>query len=103
MNRRTIMIIGAVIGSLAVLVIFALIIGEIQRQTELQSGYADQLGPVRSALTAQAGGAQVVQTRQAELVTVEADYNAAQLSFPSEVDSTEVLAHVIATAATSYS
>ena len=99
MSRRTIMIIGAVIGSLVVLVIFAVIIGEIQRQTELQSGYADQLGPVRSALTAQAGGAQVVQTRQAELVTVEADYNAAQLSFPSEVDSTEVLAHVIATAA----
>ncbi len=93
------MILGAVIGSLAMLVVFALIIGEIQHQTELQSGYADQIGPVRSALTAQAGGAQVVQTRQAELVTVEADYNAAQLSFPTEVDSTEVLAHVIATAA----
>ena len=99
MNRRTITILGAVIGSLAVLVIFALIIGEIQRQTELQAGYAEQLGPVHSALTAQAGGAQIVQTRQAGLVTVEADYNAAQLSFPSEVDSTEVLAHVIATAA----
>jgi hypothetical protein len=99
LNRRGVLIGGVVLGSLTVLVIFALVIGEIQRQTELQAGYVDQLGPIRAARTAQAESAQVIQTRQAELATVEADYNAAQLSFPSEVDSTEVLAHVIATAA----
>jgi hypothetical protein len=98
-NRRILGIGGSVLGSLAVLIVFALTIGEIQRQTELQAGYADQLAPVRSVRTAQAQNTQVVQTRQAERVTVEADYNAAQLAFPSEVDSTEVLAHVIATAA----
>ncbi len=99
MTRRTVLVGGAVISGAIALIGFALISGELQRHSDLQTSLDDQINLVQVARTAQAQGAQVVETQQAELATAQAGYAAAQLSFPTEVDSTEVLAHVIATAA----
>jgi hypothetical protein len=99
MSKRTRLIVGATIGGLIVLIAFGLLFGNLQSQSDLQASLDDQIGIIQLARTAQAGGAQVVETQQAQLVTAQADYAAAQLSFPTDADSTEVLAQIITIAA----
>ena len=99
MSPRTLKI-GGVALVFAVLVAAYGVVGfavraERQRQADLEQ----QIVPILTAVAAQREGAAVLPTRQAELATLQAQRDEYQFVIPSEVDSTEVLAHIVATAA----
>jgi len=99
MNRRilTILLIGILVTLSAVG--YALIVRGILNQQQAQEQLAIQVIAAQTGVAARQQGAQLIQTHQAELSTAQAKLMLAQFSFPSEVDSTEVLAHIITTAA----
>jgi tetratricopeptide (TPR) repeat protein len=106
MSKRTIGIISLVGGVLLVGLLYILILRGVLRERDRQSILGAQIEPLEMALANQQEEAQELPTRQAELVaieaeqaTVQAELMTARLAFPSEVDSTEVLAHVVAAAA----
>lgn len=100
MNKRTIRIIGVAVGMVLIALLYGLILRGILHEREQQTLLEEQIGPLEAALADQEEGEQVLPTRQAELATLQAELVAAQFAFPSEVDSTEVLAHVVAAAST---
>lgn len=106
MSRRTVGVIGLVGGLLLVGLVFVLLLRGIWQEQDRQQWLEDQIAPLEIALASQKGEALELPTRQAELqaaraeqATVQAELVAARLAFPSEVDSTEVLAHVVTAAA----
>lgn len=99
MSKRTIAIVGIAAGALAVLLLYALIVSGILDERRQQAALADQAAPLDTALAEQGEGALVLLTRQAELATLQAELLEAQFAFPSEVDSTEVLAHIVTASA----
>ncbi len=98
MKKRTRTIV-AVVGVLVILIAYGVIVGAIIAERNEQSDLEDSIAPLETAVAAERAGADTLPTRQTELAKLEAELHEAQLAFPSEVDSTEVLAHVVATAA----
>lgn len=106
MSKRTVGIIGLVTGLLLVGLLYGLILRGILLERERQATLQEQVRILETVLVSQQEETQVLPTRQAELATVQAEQAtvqaellAARLTFPSEVDSTEVLAHIVAAAA----
>ena len=99
MSRKTLTLI--LIGVVVVLAVigYVLIARSITSQRDAQTGLDQQIEVAQAGVTARKQGALVVETRQAELSTAQASLGQTQFTFPSEVDSTEVLAHIIATGA----
>ncbi len=93
MSKRTITIIGAAAGALMIVLLYGLILRAILFEQEQQTLLEDQIASLEVL-----SGQQVLPTRQAELATAQAELLAAQFAFPREVDTTEVLAHIVATA-----
>lgn len=89
------------IGVLFVLVLaaYGVIWLAIQAERQTQAMLADQEGPLQAAAAIQQTRSDLLPTRQAELATLEAQRLQLQFALPSEVDSTEVLAHIVNTAA----
>jgi tetratricopeptide (TPR) repeat protein len=99
MSRKTLTIILASAFAVLILIAYALIMRDVMSQRAAQADLGEQIALAQAGATARQQGANVIETRQAELSTAQAKLAQAHLSFPSEVDSTEVLAHVITTAA----
>jgi Tfp pilus assembly protein PilO len=99
LKKRTATIVAASIGALVVLVAYGVLIRSIMHERSEQEELQARIGPLETAVAAEQAGADVLPIRQTELAQLEAELHQAQLAFPSEVDSTEVLAHVVATAA----
>lgn len=106
MSKRAIAIIGAAAGVALILALYGLIVRRILLQREEQAVLEEQVRPLETALAGRQEKAQSLPARQAELEAVQAELAivraelvAARLAFPSELDSTEVLAHIVATAA----
>lgn len=99
MNKRVIAIISAVAGAVLILALYGLIVRGILREREQQAALEMQIEPFEMALADQQGGAQVLPTRQAELATLQAELAEIQIAFPSELDSTDVLDHILTSAA----
>jgi len=97
-SKRTLTIVGAAIGALLILLAYGMIVRTILAGRTQQAAIEDQIAVLEPALAVQQGGAQALPARQAELATLQAELEAAQFAFPSEVESTEVLAHIFATA-----
>ncbi|MBU0702757.1 MAG: hypothetical protein KKC18_02695 [Chloroflexi bacterium] len=100
MSKRTIGLISVAAGVLLIALLYGLIVRGVLAQREQQALIEDQIAPLEAALAGQEGGVQVLPTRQTELATLQAELVAAQFAFPIEVDTTEVLAHIVTTAAT---
>jgi tetratricopeptide (TPR) repeat protein len=99
MSKRTIGIIGAAVGVLLIIVLYGLIIRGILQERDQQAALEDQIAPLEAGLGGQQGEGSLLGARQSELATLQAKLVAAQFAFPSEIDSTEVLAHIVTTAA----
>ena len=98
MNRRTLAIVGAAAGAALILLAYVLIVRSIAAERQARVGLQAQIEPFETALDAQQQGADVLPTREAELKILQTELAAIQFAFPSEVDSTEVLNYVIASA-----
>jgi len=98
-NQRTLRVIGIAMGFLLLLAAYGAIGIAIRAERQRQADIEQQIAPLQTALALRREGANVLPTRQAELATLEAQRVQAQFAFPSEIDSTEVLAHIVATAA----
>jgi Tfp pilus assembly protein PilO len=97
-NRRTLAIVGAAAGAALILLAYVLIVRSIAAERQARVGLQAQIEPFETALDAQQQGADVLPTREAELKILQTELAAIQFAFPSEVDSTEVLNYVIASA-----
>jgi Tfp pilus assembly protein PilO len=97
-NKRTLAIVGAAAGAVLILLLYVLIVRAIAGERQRQAALETQIEPFETALDAQQQGADVLPTREAELKILQTDLAAIQFAFPSEVDSTEVLNYVIASA-----
>ena len=98
MNKRA-KIVAAAAGGLVILIAYGVIIRSTILEQAERSELEGRIGPLETAVAAERAGADLLPVRQTELAELEADLHEAQLAFPSEVDSTEVLAHVVARAA----
>ena len=98
MSKRTIAIIGAVAAVLVIALLYGLVGRSILRERERQTVLEDQILSLESAQAGGSEGVQVLSARQAELATAQAELAASRFAFPAEVDSTEVLAFVVAAA-----
>ncbi len=99
MNRKTLTLILIGVAVVLAVIAYVLIARSIMSQPAAQAGLDQQIEVAQAGVAARKQGALVVETRQAELVTAQASLGQTQFTFPSEVDSTEVLAHIIATGA----
>jgi Tfp pilus assembly protein PilO len=90
-NRRTITIVGLVVGTALILALYGLIGRGIVSERQQQADLSMQIEPLEAALDNQQGGAGMLPTRRAELATLQAELAAVQFAFPSEMDSTAVL------------
>lgn len=99
MNSRTKKIVGISLGFALLLAAYGVIALAIRAERQRQTDLEQQIGPIQTAIALQREGAAVLPTRQAELATLQAQRDAFQFTVPSEVDSTEVLAHIVTTAA----
>jgi tetratricopeptide (TPR) repeat protein len=97
-SRRTVGTIVAICGALLIVALYVLLARGIGISRTQRAALHDQSALLETALAEQQRGALVPATRQAELATLQAQLASVQFAFPSEVDSTEVLAHVLATA-----
>jgi Tfp pilus assembly protein PilO len=98
-KKRTATLIAASFGALLILVAYAVLLRSILHERSEQEELQGRTGPLETAVAAAQAGLDLLPARQTELAELEAELHQAQLAFPSEVDSTEVLAHVVATAA----
>jgi hypothetical protein len=105
-NKRILVIAGAVLGVLLIVLAYGLLVRGIFTERSQQLTLADQIQVVETAVAGQQGKAEALPARKAELATVQAELVAlerdlmeARFAFPSEVDSTEVLADVVSAAA----
>ena len=99
MNKRTLTIIGLVIGSLLILLAYGYLLNQIKLEQETQKNLKAQLQPLQTSLAEEGEGSDQLATRQAELALLEEELAQAERALPSEIDSTEVLAEVVTTAA----
>ncbi|MDY7079503.1 MAG: hypothetical protein SXV54_21580, partial [Chloroflexota bacterium] len=99
MSKRMIGIISAAVGGALIVILYGLILRGILNEQNQQAALEDQIAPLEMALDGEQRGTPMLPARQYELATLQAKLVAAQFAFPSEVDSTEVLAHIVATAA----
>lgn len=106
MNQRIVRIIGALVGIVLIGLAYGLIVRSVLLARTEQATLEDQIAPLEAVLAGQEDETQALPMRQVELATVqaeqatvEAELMNARLAFPSEVDSTEVLAHIVAAAA----
>ena len=106
MSKRIVAVAAVVAGVLAIVVAYGLLGRGILLERGAQAALLDQIEIVETAAANQAEDTGALAARQtdlvtaqAELATVEAELVSARLAFPSELDSTEVLAHVVSTAA----
>lgn len=98
MNKRTLLTIGLAVSLILILAAYGLILRGILLERERQADLQMQIEPLEEALAGQMAGQQVLSARQAELATLQAELAAAELAFPSEVDSTAVLDYIVAAA-----
>lgn len=98
MNKQTLTGILIALVVILSLVLYALLGRSLLGQRALQANLDEQIAIARAALEKDAQGAQVMETRRAELATAQAELALVQFSFPTEVDSTAVLAHIYETA-----
>lgn len=99
MNERILRTVGMTLGFLVLLAAYGVVWVAMRAQRQQQANLEEQVAPLHTALALHREGAGVLPTRQAELATLEAQRLQMQFAFPSEVDSTEVLAHIVTTAA----
>ncbi len=98
MNKRTLLTVGLATGLIVILLGYGLILRGILLERQRQADLEMQIGPLEEALAGQMAGQQVLATRRAELATLQAELRAAELAFPSEVDSTAVVGYILAAA-----
>jgi tetratricopeptide (TPR) repeat protein len=103
MSRRAVVIAAVVLVFAA---LYGLLLRGILLERQQQASQVEQLALVQTASAARQGQEDVLPTRQAELAAlqgelagVEKELVAARLAFPSELDSTDVLADVVSAAA----
>lgn|GEM_PF-7091494 len=99
MNSRALKIAGVSLGFALLLAAYGAIGIAIRAERQRQADLEQQIAPIQTAVALQREGGAVLPTRQAELATLQAQREEFQFAIPSEVDSTEVLAHIVATAA----
>lgn len=99
MNRKTLTLILIGVAVVLAVIGYVLIARSSTSQRAAQADLDQQIEVAQAGVAARKQGALVVETRQAELSTAQASLVQTQFTFPSEVDSTEVLAHIIATGA----
>ena len=106
MSKRILVIAGVVLGILVIGVAYGLLGRGLLLERGAQAALAEQIELVETAAARQPEATDALAARQAELAaaqaelaTVQSELVSARLAFPSEVDSTEVLAHVVSTAA----
>ncbi len=101
MSKRIATILGAVAGLLIIGALYGLILRGIVQERKQQADLEMQIEPLEIAIASQQDS-QTLPTRRAELATLQVEQAAVQselvgarLTFPSEVDSTEVLSHIV--------
>jgi tetratricopeptide (TPR) repeat protein len=106
MSKRVLVTAAVAASVLAVATLYGLLLRGILLERGQQASLEEQIELVATALAAQQEEGQALPTRQAELEAAQSDLAAvegklvaARLAFPSELDSTEVLADVISAAA----
>ncbi|MEA3309024.1 MAG: hypothetical protein U9Q70_05880 [Chloroflexota bacterium] len=99
MNKRTLTIIALITGIFLFLLAYGYLFRQIALEKETQRDLESQLLPLQTSLAQEADGSPLLATRQAELSLLESELAVAEQSLPSEIDSTEVLAEVVTTAA----
>lgn len=99
MNKRTLTIIALAAGGIFILLAYVYILHNTDLEREKQRDLEPQLTAMSASQEGQESIHAALVTRQVELTTAEAQLAAVQLALPSEVDSTEVLAEVVTTAA----
>lgn len=90
--------IGLGAGLALILLSYGLILRGILLERQRQADLEMQIEPLDVALTGQREGVQVVATRRAELAALQAELAAAELAFPSQVDSTAVVGYIVTAA-----
>ncbi len=99
LNKHTIIAIGLGATILAVLLVYASLFRNLQEAREQQLDLAAQLVYIQDAAAGKESLEPPILTRQAELAEQQAALEAAQLQLPSPLDSTDVLAEIVTTAA----
>jgi tetratricopeptide (TPR) repeat protein len=97
LNRRILIISAGLI--LTVLVAHALLWRGTQQQEQNREALQTEIAPLRAAMEEQEEALPILATRQAELEALQTQLQVADISLPSEVDSTAVLAEIVAQAA----
>ncbi len=97
MNRRILLISAGLI--LMLLMAHALLWLGTRHQQQERATLQTEVAPLRAAMREQEEALPILATRQAELETLQTQLQGADISLPSEVDSTAVLAEIVAQAA----
>jgi len=98
LNKRVLRIAGVVIGVFLLSIPYLLLTRGILTTHREQDTLQDRISMLRSALEAQREQQNPIPTREAQLATLEAQKAEVQITFPTELDSTRVLSHVVTTA-----